>query len=77
MWTGIETAPTDGTKILGYDPDYDGCIAVMRYIEAWGEGWINADYDAVQYSPTHWMPLPERPLTDEEENMRWGNPLIL
>lgn len=77
MWKKIATAPTDGTKVLGYDPEDEGYIAVMQYIAPWDEGWVDAAYDAVQYNPSHWMPLPERPLTDEEENQQWGNPLIL
>jgi len=76
MWKKIDSAPKDGTKVLGYDPEDNGYISVMYFQPRWNEGWISADYDAVQFNPTHWMPLPPRPLTDEELEFQWNNPLI-
>ena len=65
MWRKVESAPKDGTRVLGYDPEDEGYISVMQYISRWDEGWVSADYDAVHFNPTHWMPLPSNPLTEE------------
>lgn len=78
-WQPIETAPKDGTKILG-SSKYGGawekygryCAVIM-----WGKQqpdsecfyWIDAEHDFCE-SPssymgmTHWMPLPEPPKSD-------------
>jgi len=77
MWKKIQTAPLDGTKILGYDPEDEGYMSVMYFEKLWNAGWVSADYDAVKFNPTHWMALPPKPLTDEEEDFQWGNPLVL
>jgi hypothetical protein len=60
-WQPIETAPNDGTEILGYL--YTGRI---RVIKGNREGsWIDADSQNFDNwyapEPTHWMPLPELP----------------
>lgn len=52
QWQPIETAPRDGTEILGYR-------------EGLGTWIVNWDPDEQDFSPgwtpTHWMPLPEPP----------------
>lgn len=66
-WHPIETAPRDGTSILGYDPKHNqlGPIYVVRYEidsyeydpswrETGGENYFTMN-------PTHWMPLPDPP----------------
>lgn len=59
-WQPIETAPVDGTKILGYDPNHEyNKIYVLAFnktfwIEAGGEEWA-------LWNPAYWMPLPESP----------------
>ncbi|MFT6474683.1 MAG: hypothetical protein ACJAUS_002408 [Qipengyuania sp.] len=73
-WQPIETAPKDGTEILACDgndrsPDYsivawDKNLWVAmadgaRAIEAQGD--LYTDY--VQPWVTHWMPLPDPPVT--------------
>ena len=67
-WQPIETAPKDGTPILGYDPGRTGegyfdSVYVVRWMEnSWQHGWIEAGgegYDT--YHPTHWMPRPNPP----------------
>jgi hypothetical protein len=61
-WQPIETAPKDGTPVLGYR-DVDGVMATV-YWTTWG-GWSlvapggYAEED--DWEPTHWMPLPDPP----------------
>lgn len=69
QWQSIETAPTDGTKLLLLSPFAGICV-----------GWFDSDTfakkpkpfwslisnwrsttDARAKPPTHWMPLPELP----------------
>jgi hypothetical protein len=60
-WQPIETAPKDGTWVLGYFPMLG--VSQMKwfsygsYTEHWMRfgGWTPVD------NPTHWMPLPEPP----------------
>ncbi|WP_334166290.1 DUF551 domain-containing protein [Achromobacter mucicolens] len=63
QWKPIESAPKDGTGILGYwnDGGLHDCNfrAVKFHREAWWE--TNEDYKVRQ--PTHWMPLPAAPGT--------------
>ena len=68
-WRPIETAPKDGTAILGYVPiipgpgDSDatpnGDLIVIWW-EARGCWTDDRDLPAL-CRPTHWMPLPEPP----------------
>ena len=55
-WRPINTAPTDGTEILGYLSG--GSYRVIKFEGYWAS-WINFDYDVVD--PSHWMPLPKPP----------------
>lgn len=67
-WRPIETAPKDGTWILGFRPLKEYCDQweVWRWVETVGfVGWENAaDTSDFCGHPTHWMPLPNPP---EEE----------
>ncbi len=66
-WQPIETAPRDGTRILGYSPSKDATVCETWWVEdylqdEWGVyigGWDD-DWD-LNRKPTHWMPLPEPP----------------
>lgn len=65
-WEPIETAPRDGTVILGLDDS--GVIAPMRFCTPIYGGflsWELADLswpnDSMSAYPTHWMPMPEPP----------------
>lgn len=67
-WQSIDTAPRDGTTILGWDGQG---MAVVRWsagcLEAWqlavcGTYAIDGDWD-----PTHWQPLPDHPPLPEEK----------
>jgi uncharacterized protein DUF551 len=76
-WQPIETAPKDGTWILGWMPyDSGGGEAGFAYVMAYskfgneaarvrygGEGyWHEAGGEADwMLGPTHWMPLPKAP----------------
>ena len=67
-WQPIETAPKDGTAILGYTTADIPCannppIALIRYFEdGFPRGWWGATGDSIILRhPTHWMPLPAAP----------------
>ncbi|KVP19420.1 hypothetical protein WJ85_08000 [Burkholderia ubonensis] len=76
-WQPIETAPKDGTAILGWNADYE---ARQTHWAFYGEGSIaKAEFDAGKgesgswywhepqshwlsgWKPTHWMPMPDTP----------------
>jgi hypothetical protein len=78
-WQPIETAPKDGTWILLYCSQQKVAISGMWHVEpdlftpdvhepGWSD-WVS-DNDYIMwdsgYSPTHWMPLPEPPMRNEE-----------
>lgn len=65
QWRSIDTAPKDGTLILGIsarDPQRPYPMRIAETIK--GQRWHNvaANYWA---EPTHWMPLPEPPSEQE------------
>ena len=51
-WQPIETAPKDGSEILGHNVGYWDKGAFTSHWMAYGPGIIE---------PTNWMPLPEAP----------------
>lgn len=66
-WRSIETAPKDGTELLGYDARCE-----VFYLFRWSKhnhiqiyGWVwqlekfGEEVDGCD--PTHWMPLPPSP----------------
>jgi hypothetical protein len=73
-WQPIETAPKDGTHIIGYDPS-DSIYAGVKGIhwipeekrmfdghEITRKGyWAKSVHDCCVEKPTHWMPLPKPP----------------
>lgn len=69
-WKSIETAPIDGTHILGFYPESNSVIEtwyedkdsfwMVIFIDQHGCG---SCCDAYEEKPTHWMPLPEKPLS--------------
>jgi hypothetical protein len=69
-WQPIKTAPKDGTTVLAYFPTREGYFArqdvVPIHWTEWGNGvWENSSSGhKVSDHPTHWMPLPSRPLQD-------------
>lgn len=64
-WQPIETAPRDGTPLLGFVPSYyqgKGGICLLIWLKNAREPdghWY--DGHAFKTDPTHWMPLPEPP----------------
>lgn len=72
-WQPIETAPKDGTQVVGCDTTFAHVtrFEVMYEYVSRGpnirhDGWF---YKPViggpfMWKPTHWMPLPEPPKTD-------------
>ena len=62
QWQPIETAPKDGTRILGAWPQlrkWWTIQPVFFHCGDWIHGW-DEDEDLALY-PTHWMPLPTPP----------------
>ena len=59
-WHSITTAPTDGTVILGYN-SRDGEMAVIRWRKTQWEVWLDSQYLAASWEPSHWQPLPDPP----------------
>lgn len=59
-WQAIETAPKDGSSILGYQRGWcinGGEVNITRWQSTWDRwGIASADWE-----PTHWMPLPAAP----------------
>ena len=66
LWKPIETAPTDGTRILVADRNAaGGWVEAARYHGDYGGWWmVNTDptdyYDGQVY-PTVWQPMPDPP----------------
>lgn len=62
-WQPIETAPTDGTRVLAYVPDCPQMVEEIVIVRvSWGEWTYFAGEDTAQVNPTHWMPLPSAPV---------------
>ena len=56
-WRPIETSPKDGQRVLVFDPRR-GRVMGVEIRQADGEWWrMN------KLGPTHWMPLPQPPVT--------------
>lgn len=67
-WQPIETAPKDGTAILGFFPQRMGYIARQDAIPIYWRGhlWANSTSGHDIYDgPTRWMPLPAPPAAKE------------
>lgn len=78
-WQPIETAPRDGSRIWVFVREYDPQEYVVSWAttvdlpkdhEDYWEGWVFADEILVNHcsediDPSHWMPLPAAPLTDD------------
>jgi hypothetical protein len=58
-WQPIETAPKDGSLVLGFGPHEQRRTyieAIQHYRGKWTITWMDGYGE-----PTHWMPLPEPP----------------
>jgi len=62
-WRGIESAPRDGTRVLGFDPAQGRGVAIC-HLEYGSKKWYPSDeaakFDGF-FQPTHWQPLPTAP----------------
>lgn len=78
-WLPIETAPKDGTAVLGYFGQTAGDeppdMAVTRYVVRLRKsgalskrsGWYSTEDPPMAFDdPTHWMPLPDPPQTTNQ-----------
>lgn len=64
-WQPIETAPTDGTRILGSDG-----YTIEVIFNARGTGWFNQSAELSLWKvfpPTHWQPLPPPPSSPHDK----------
>lgn len=68
MWQPIETAPMDGTQVdlwaghlAGRIPNARWNAQAFRWEEWFQDGVGTMRWNAVVYTPTHWMPLPKPP----------------
>lgn len=57
-WQDIETAPKDGTRILGY---WSGYPLVQIVCMASDGAWCESNSQRMTAQPDGWMPLPEPP----------------
>lgn len=57
-WKPIDTAPKDGTEVIGWGPSWDK-PSLMEWDTLRNRGWRNLSNG--EKNPTHWMPLPEPP----------------
>jgi hypothetical protein len=66
-WLPIDTAPTDGTRVLVCGgKDYDGATGPVVAHMDWRGRWLITEAEdgrvaLCRSNPTHWMPLPELP----------------
>ena len=59
-WQRIESAPRNATHVL----ISDGILIFMayRYRDGeWRDSWNGSVHGDTDFTPTHWMPLPEPP----------------
>ena len=77
-WQPIETAPKDGTRVMGrrnYAEQFTGKLRYEKHRTYFGKtshipiyGWNygREPEDQNLWEPTHWMPLPSPPVTGKE-----------
>ena len=64
-WQPIETAPKDGTRIVGYCPR-QAWGPEVRIVWSKGKGW-KSQHGWWSSNPTHWIPLPDPPTSRASE----------
>lgn len=63
-WLPIETAPKDGTHILGYA---SGKYAIVYWSgTSWELSEVGAYAENGEWTPTHWQPLPAAPPAQDQ-----------
>lgn len=60
-WQPIETAPKDGTVVLGYRYQLGSLSWIVIMFDRIKGVWFNY-HTGQQEFPTHWMPLPAAPV---------------
>lgn len=65
-WKPIETAPKDGTRVLGLCDNYYRPCAEEIYWQRPGVWLRESEKNVV--NPTHWMPLPPPPKADATQH---------
>jgi hypothetical protein len=62
-WQPIETAPRDGTLILGAEKNWRGELLVAEMAWEDGEWQLTLQWgdETNEAAPTHWMPRPAPP----------------
>lgn len=60
-WQPIETAPKDGTQILGYSTACIECIYFDEDANLWVQSWEGDEDYGLLGAPVAWMPLPKPP----------------
>ena len=72
-WQPIDTAPRDGSRLILVVAGFQPTVGYWRKTQWWNDR-LNASKLAAEfvfgdadptYAPTHWMPLPPPPLTEE------------
>ena len=61
LWMLIDSAPLDGTRIIGWCSQWTGPITVSFVNKT--TGWVCHCEHRLKYQPTHWVPLPSVPTT--------------
>lgn len=58
-WRPMDTAPKDGTVILGYFPGRTKCVATMCWHNGMRPGWLNPESHVlfIGYQPTAWLAI--------------------
>jgi len=62
-WEFIETAPRDGTVILGFDPAWYNIATPIKFDVRFGK-FVFFHIPNEEIRATHWMPMPELPTKD-------------
>lgn len=61
-WEPIETAPKDGTIVIGYDPKAKKWnVKFMAYHKTKTGGFWRNEVVTGAFDPTHWMQIPKPP----------------
>jgi len=58
-WQPIDTAPKDGTWVMTYGPSLK--MRFYPFVAFYDHGWVGVTDEEHEFTPTHWMPLPNAP----------------
>lgn len=60
-WRTIDSAPRDGSTVLVAHASNGAIFCAAWENDAWIDGATNSFDEPVEYSPSHWLPLPPAP----------------